>query len=246
MSDIIKQLKERKSTRSFTSAQIPPDVLDEILECAFAAPTAGCQQLYTILNITDQQKKDALAISCDNQPFIAKAPLVLIFLADCRRWLDGYELAGLKAPAPREADLLLACADAIIAAQNAAVAADSFGIGSCYIGDVWEQKETVTELLGLDKYVFPAAMLVFGYPTAQQESRAKPKRFAKNFIVQENSYHRLSESEQRALFASQGSNLDTDVAPFGKRKYMSDFACEMRRSVAEYLKEFGDASISQN
>jgi nitroreductase len=238
VNEITWQLKSRKSTRVFTEEPISPAIVDEMLECAFAAPTAGCQQLYTILNITDQAKKDALAISCDNQPFIAKAPLVLIFLADCRRWLDGYWLAGLDAPTPSEADFLLACADAFIAAQNTAVAADSLGIGSCCIGDIWEQRETVTELLRLDKYVFPAAMLVFGYPTDQQLNRPKPRRFAKRFIVQENSYHSLTDSEQRELFASRGEDLDSNLAPFGMRKYMSDFANEMRRSVAEYLKEF--------
>jgi len=237
MNDTTKLLKESKSVRVFTGEPIPENITDEILRCAFAAPTAGNQQLYTILRVTDQKIKDTLAETCDNQPFIGKAALVLVFLADCRRWLDAYTLSGLNAPAPQVADLLLACADTFIAAQNAVVAASSFGIGSCYIGDIWEQRERVTELLSLDKYVFPAALVVFGYPTQQQKDRAKPRRFAGEFIVHENTYHRLTEDDQKRSFISRGGSLD-DAAPFGKRKYMSDFMDEMRRCVNDYLANF--------
>lgn len=55
-----------------------------ILEAAAQAPSAGCQQLYTILDITDQKLKDELVKTCDNQPFIATAPMVLVFCADCK------------------------------------------------------------------------------------------------------------------------------------------------------------------
>ena len=41
---------------------------------------------------------------------------------------------------PGVGDLLLATTDATIAAQNAVVATESLGIGSCYIGDILEQR----------------------------------------------------------------------------------------------------------
>ena len=75
---------------------------------------------------------------------------------------------------PGEGDLLLACADAIIAAQSTVVAAESLGIGSCYIGDIIENCEIVRELLELPEILyFPAAMLVYGYP---EESQIKKKK----------------------------------------------------------------------
>ncbi|MDR0839192.1 MAG: nitroreductase family protein [Oscillospiraceae bacterium] len=239
MNEVTRQLKARKSVRVFEDAAVPPEILDEILDCAFAAPTAGCQMLYTILHITDQAKKDALSALCDNQPFIARAPVVLVFLADCRRWLDAYRLAGVDAPPPREADLLLACADAFIAAQNAVTAAQSLGLGSCYIGDVWENREKISELLALDEFTFPATLLVLGYPTEQQKKREKPRRFDRHFLVFENAYRPLTETEQRAMFENQGDeDLEKTLPEFCRRKYMSEFANEMRRSVAEYLRGF--------
>ncbi|MDR3209545.1 MAG: nitroreductase family protein [Oscillospiraceae bacterium] len=238
MNEVTRQLKARKSVRAFEARPVPDEILGEILECALAAPTAGCQMLYTILHITDPMIKSALARTCDNQPFIGTAPLVLLFLADCRRWLDSYAYAGCEARAPREADMLLACADAVIAAQNAVTAAEALGLGSCYIGDIVEQRETVTQLLALDPYVFPAALLVLGYPTAQQRAREKPERFARRFIVLENAYRRLTEAEHREMFAERGEDLDAFIPAFFKRKYESAFMAEMVRSVAAYLEAF--------
>lgn len=67
---------------------------------------------------------------------------------------------------PSAGDLMLAVEDSSLAAQNAVTAAWSLGIGSCYIGDIMEHCELHRELFQLPPYVFPAVMLVLGYPTA--------------------------------------------------------------------------------
>ena len=198
--EILKALSARKSVRVFTDRPVTAEERAAILKVAFQAPTAGNQQLYTILDITDQKLKDTLAETCDHQPFIAQAPLVLIFCADCQKWYDAFAAGGCQPRKPGVGDLLLACSDANIAAQNAVTAAWSLGIGSCYIGDVMEQCETHRRLLHLPEYVFPAAMVVFGYPTAQQQSREKPRRRALPHIVHENGYRRLDGAALRTMF----------------------------------------------
>ncbi len=237
---ITDSLRNRKSVRAFEDRQIPEDIKQEILRCAAQAPTAGNQQLYTILDITDQARKEKLAVTCDNQPFIAKAPLVLIFCADAQKWHDAYIEAGCGPRKPGAGDLMLAVCDAAIAAQNAVTAAESFGIGSCYIGDIMEQCETHRELLGLPAFVFPALMLVFGYPTAQQMSREKPERLAMKHIVHENTYRRMDGPELREMLSQRAGSRGYDewVRAFCARKYNSDFAREISRSVNIYLKEF--------
>lgn len=178
--EVLQALSARKSVRVYTDEPVTEAERNAILQAAFQAPTAGNQQLYTILNITDPALKASLADLCDHQPFIAKAPLVLVFLADCRRWLQAYKAAGIEdVRTPGVGDLLLAMADTCIAAQNAVVAAESLGIGSCYIGDVIENAEQMREALHLPEHVVPACMLVFGRPTDQQKARPKPARFAK-------------------------------------------------------------------
>ena len=188
MNEILQQLHDRKSVRVYEDRAIEAEVKQAILEAAIQAPTAGNQQLYTILDITDPELKEALVHSCDEQPFIAQAKLVLIFCADCLKWYEAFRAEGCEPRKPGVGDLLLAVSDAVIAAQNAVVAAHSLGIGSCYIGDIMENCETQRKLLKLPEYVFPAAMLVFGYPTQQQLCREKPVRSPMDTIVQENGY----------------------------------------------------------
>ena len=244
--EILQALSARKSVRVYTDEPVTEAEQNAILQAAFQAPTAGNQQLYTILNITDPALKARLADLCDHQPFIAKAPLVLVFLADCRRWLQAYKAAGIEdVRTPGVGDLLLAMADTCIAAQNAVVAAESLGIGSCYIGDVIENAEQMRETLCLPEYVAPACMLVFGRPTDQQKTRPKPARFAKDAVVCENTYRDRTDDELRADFTTRAAangqqNYDFAAAiqAFCKRKYQSDFSREMTRSAEVYLEDF--------
>ncbi|MBO7664175.1 MAG: nitroreductase family protein [Clostridia bacterium] len=240
MHPIIQSLYDRKSVRAYTEQEIPEDAVRQIVTAAAQAPTAGNQQLYTILRITDPEKKHRLSLSCDNQPFIERAKLILIFCADCLKWYRAFQAAGCAPRKPDAGDLLLAVSDANIAAQNAVVAAEALGIGSCYIGDIMENAETQREILDLPRYVFPAAMVVFGYPTEQQKAREKPRRVDLKYIVQENGYREPGEEELKAMFAEKVSprSYEEWMKAFCDRKYNSGFAREMSRSVRLYLRDF--------
>lgn len=242
MNEIIQSLYERKSVRVFTEQAITEEQKREILMAAMEAPTAGNQQLYTILDITDKELKQQMSVTCDNQPFIAKAPMVLVFCADFQKWYDVFAAGGAQPRKPGVGDLMLAVSDACIAAQNAVTAAWSLGIGSCYIGDVMENCEKHREMLNLPEYVFPAAMLVFGFPTEQQKNRKKPQRCKPEDMVQTNAYHRRSKEELQVMFSKEYPNGDFEgwCQRFCNRKYNSGFSREMTRSVGEYLKNFAD------
>ena len=240
MNEIIKSLYNRKSVRVYEDRPIPDKAKQIILKAATQAPSAGCQQLYTILDITDQELKDKLAVSCDNQPFIAKGKMVLIFCADCKKWYDAFMDTGCEPRKPGTGDLMLAVSDALIAAQNAVVAAESMGIGSCYIGDIMENYEIHRKLLNLPDYVFPTIMLVFGYPTEQQKERSKPERCDMKYIVHENGYKSMDGEQLRDMLHREyrKQSYEDWCKAFCNRKYNSDFAREMSRSVNEYLKQF--------
>ena len=240
MNPTIEQLYERKSVRVFTDKEISNEDIQQILMSAAMAPTAGNQQLYTILNITDPALKESLSESCDHQPFIAQGKLVLVFCADCLKWYDAFLSAGCQPRKPGEGDLMLAVCDALIAAQNAVVAAHSLGIGSCYIGDIMENAEIHQKTLNLPKYVFPVAMLVFGYPTRQQLTRPKPERVDMQYVVHENGYKQLDDTQLREMFQPRcGEKSYEDwMQAFCNRKYNSDFSREMTRSVRKYLEQY--------
>lgn len=237
---VLEELSNRKSIRAYQEQEITEEEKAAIITAAAMAPTAGNQQLYTILDVTDQDLKNRLADLCDHQPFIARAKLLLVFCADCKKWYDAFSSAGCSPRRPGAGDFLLAVNDALIAAQNAVTAAESIGIGSCYIGDVMENCEQMRETLKLPRYVFPAALLVFGYPTEQQKARKKPQRIDEKYLVHENTYHSLSEQELSDMLSYKAGEkeYDTWLHAFCSRKYNSDFAKEMSRSVSLYLKDF--------
>ncbi len=244
MNQVIGELNARKSVRAFEERPIPEDVKREILRAAVEAPTAGNQQLYTILDITDQSLKDRLAVSCDNQPFIARASMVLIFCADAKKWHDAYLACGCAPRLPGRGDIMLATQDAVIAAQNAVTAAWSLGVGSCYIGDIMEKREEHMQMLHLPSHVFPATMVVFGYPTEQQKERVKPARCDMKHIVHENGYREMDAAELEEMFTPKRGQRTYEewCRAFCARKYNSDFAREMNRSVALYLEDFTASS----
>jgi len=103
-----------------------------------------------------------------------------------------------------------------------------------------ENCELHREMLHLPEYVFPTAMLVFGYPTKQQLERTKPERASLKHIVHENGYRHMDASELQELFdKKKGANTyEGWIQAFCNRKYNSDFSIEMSRSVAKYLEAF--------
>ena len=242
MNEVLRQLHDRKSVRVYEDRPVPEDVKRAVLEAAIQAPSAGNMALYTILDITDPEIKQKLSVSCDNQPFIATAPMVLIFCADYRRWYDVFCKYVEEVRKPDMGDLFLAEADTLIAAQNAVVAAHSLGLGSCYIGDITENFEYHKELLNLPQYVVPAAMLCIGYPTAQQLQRPKPPRHAVSAMVHENGYNLEKAGEMTEMLAIQqgktGEELADYIRRFCKRKWNSEFSVEMSRSCTEMVKDW--------
>ncbi len=246
MNEIIKSLYDRKSVRVFKDDIVPNEIKQTLLEAAIQAPTAGNQMLYSIIDVTDDELKLSLSKTCDNQAFIAKSPLVFIFVTDHTRWHRGFELAGANPRKLAVGDLLLAAQDTAIAAQNMVVAAESLGLGSCYIGDVLENYEEHKKILNLPDCVVPLCMLVLGYPTQQQQNRTKPSRFDLKYIVGENTYPHLGDDEIKACFDEQRyknspdgtQTFDEYMKAFCQRKFNSEFSQEMTRSTKKYLKEF--------
>ena len=249
MNQVLNVINSRKSIRIYQDKQIPKEAKEEILKASMKAPTAGNMMLYSIIDVTDEKIKQKLSQTCDNQAFIAKAPLVLVFLADYQKWNDYFEASkveeicrekNIEYKKPEEGDLFLSVADALISAQNAVIAAESLGIGSCYIGDIIENYEIHKELFNLPDYAFPIAMLCFGYPTEQQKERSAIGRFDKKYVVFENKYNRLEENDLEDMFKDR--KYPEEYKNFGQfmyhRKFGAAFSKEMTRSVREILKNW--------
>ncbi len=248
----IELLMKRRSTRSFLEKPISNAIKIEIQEATLRAPTAGNQLFYSVIDITNQDIKEKLAILCDNQPMIAKAPMVWLFVADVQKWENFYHLAGsvalgktkgIEERSPGAGDLFLALDDALIAAQNAVVAAESFGIGSCYIGDILENHEEIVSLFSLPKYTAIATMVIFGYPKSTTELAHPSIRPPVDAIFMENTYLEYDLKKLNYTYGKQEERLrEKKALPFDNtgnisdsyyfRKHTSDFMKEMNRSSA--------------
>lgn len=251
---VLDVLYNRTSLRVYDDSEITKEEENAIVKSAIQAPTAGNQMLYSMIIIRDQKKKDKLSELCDHQPFIAKAPLVIIFVADHHKWFDYFEKNGVKEfseshnlcfEAPQESDLLLAIEDTMAAAQNSVIAAESMGIGSCYIGDIIENFEEVQELLQLPQYTFPIGMLCYGHYKENHVKKFRT-RFDEKFVVFEDQYRQLSDEEYKEMFAEQASiyrpenpyGASNYAQQFYARKTGSVFSKEMARSVRVALKQW--------
>ena len=208
MNETLRLIDERASLRRYDERPIGPDVVDAIVQSAMRAPTAGNMMLYTILQVDDPGAKRRLAETC-RHPFIADAPLVLLFLADLQRWVDFFETHDVPAHC-RETDtayrtpgaekLLMACCDALIAAQTSVLAAESLGIGSCYVGDIMGHAEEHRELFALPAFAFPITLVCYGYP-ADGHRPQRADRFDRRFVHHVDRYRRFSADDLRTMLS---------------------------------------------
>jgi len=245
-------IKNRRTIRAYNPKPLTQEEIDTIILGAIRAPTAGNLMMYSIIHVADQNIKDKLVKTCDNQPHIAKAPLVLLFLADMQRWWDYFKLSkveekcneiGRLYQTPQESDLLLACCDALIAAQNSVIAAEALGIGSCYIGDIMENYEVHREMFNLPKWVFPITLICFGYPKGDKNNIPLTTRFPQKYIHFTDKYSRLREEDFDEMLKDDTRTINVKEAQnMGQQFYLgkigADFSVEMRRSVKAALKEW--------
>ena len=207
MNETIKLMRERMSLRKYSPEPIEPEHLEAIMHSTTRAPTAGNMMLYSVIQIVDQAKKDRLSETCGHS-FIAEAPLVLLFLADMQRIYDFYQAFGvpdycqehdLEFQTPQASNLMMSCCDALIAAQTSVIAAESQGIGSCYIGDIMGNYERHQEMFQLPKWTFPIALVCYGYYPGDMKRKLNT-RFDRQFIWFEDTYRHQSREDFETMY----------------------------------------------
>lgn len=247
---VLASIEQRSSTRQFASKAPTPEQRQAVLHAATRAPSAGAMMMYSIIDIQEPSTLERLAVLCDNQPFIAKAPWALVFVVDYAKWIALFEHVGCftdefaercgKAPrrAPHMGDFAIAAQDAVIAAQTAAIAAEAVGLGSCYIGDVVEQAEQMAELLELPPHTMPLSMLVVGVPAKERPAMPHP---VTNIVMPER-YRPADEAtldaqvaEMDAMFRTHATEPGERVRDIYVRKHTSAFMAEMDRSVRAWI-----------
>src|SRR5690606_24248468 len=132
------------------------ELLRVLMACAQSAPAKSDLQQYSILHVTDATKKKTLA-DLAKTPWIATAPVALVFCGDLRRAWRISELRGKPYGQNTLDSFMNAAVDAGLALQAFIIAAESAGLGCCAISQVRTEIEAVSDLLGLPDGVFPLA-----------------------------------------------------------------------------------------
>lgn len=164
-------LLSHHSVRQFSGQSIAEETLQRLIAGAQAAPTSHYVQAYSIIGITDPALKQALA-AISGQAHALNNARLLVFIADFNRHAD---LLEDKQQLGSAENLLVAAIDASLAAQNLCIAAESLGIGCCYLGSLRNQVAEIIRLLELPRFTFPLFGIALGYPAADADSEQKPR-----------------------------------------------------------------------
>ena len=170
MNSTLKTILQHRSIRRFTAEEIDAPTLDMILRAACNGSTMGNMQLYSIIVTKDKEKMKAMAPFHFNQPIATNAPLILTFVADLNRFNKYCEYRDAATDAYSNLQSYhWAVIDALIAAQNACVAAESLGLGICWLGTITYNADKFVEALQLPKHTVPVACIAIGYPDENPE-----------------------------------------------------------------------------
>jgi nitroreductase len=162
--NILNSLLEHRSIRNFKSDSIAEDIIEKILLASIRGATTGNMQLYSIIVTKDEAKRKALCPLHFGQKMVEQAPVILTFCADLNRFHKWCNLRNAEKAYDNFLWFYNASIDAIIAAQNAVVAAESFGLGTCYLGTTTYMADKLIEFFNLPSGVVPVTTIVLGYP----------------------------------------------------------------------------------
>ncbi|MGB2411817.1 MAG: oxygen-insensitive NADPH nitroreductase [Candidatus Puniceispirillaceae bacterium] len=197
MNPTIDLLNSHRSIRRFAEKPIPQDVLTTIITAAQAAASSSFLQGVTIIRVTDTDKRAALREVAGGQRYVEEAPEFLVFCADLGRSMRCCAQHGGEAARGLTEQFIIATVDTALYAQNLVVAAESVGLGICYIGALRNDPARVTEILDLPQQVYPVFGLCLGYP--DQDPEVKP-RLPLSVVLKENSYTTEGEVDDIAAY----------------------------------------------
>lgn len=242
MNATIEQLLQHRSIRQFTDQAIDPETLEQLLLAGQSAATSSFLQCTSIVQVSDADKRQRLSDIAGGQKYVSSSAEFLVFCADMRRAELCCEQRGIEFQSGFVEQLLIASVDVGLFAQNVVVAAESMGLGICYIGALRNDPQAVCDLLQLPEHVYPVFGLCLGHPA--QESAVKP-RLPLSVILHENAY---DDEKAKAALADYDAHMSNYYASRGSNVKQSDWSTqvsglvgskESRPHMAAFLKRQG-------
>jgi nitroreductase len=166
---MLEVINQHRSIRSFIEKPIEPKILENILNAGTRASTTGNMQVYSMVVTTQTSIKEKLWIVHFKQNMVMQAPVVITFCADFNRFIKWCRLNKAEPGYDNFLSFFTAAIDALLVAQNVALAAETYSLGICYLGTTTYMAEEIIKILDLPKFVIPVTTLVIGYPAETPE-----------------------------------------------------------------------------
>ena len=203
---MIDTIINHRSIRKYKADKISDEILNEILVSASKASTTGNMQVYSIVVTKDESLKEQLLGAHFNQPMVKQAPVVLTFCADFNRFNKWCEQNNAKPGYDNFLSFYTASIDALLASQNAVLAAEANGLGICYLGTTTYMAKKIIDILKLPKGVVPVTTVVVGYP---DETPELTPRLPLDAIVHYDTYKDFDESAIKEIYRERDSSKET-------------------------------------
>ena len=226
--NVIDQINEHRTIRKYKPDPIEEEILKEILEAGIRTSSSGNMQTYSIVITKDKLLREKLLEPHLKQEMVLEAPVFLTFCADfhrMRRWLE-------LSQAPDNFDnyfsFMVAAIDAILVSQTVALAAESKGLGVCYLGSTFANGDMIGEILKLPLNVIPVVGFSVGYPAEHPNLR---DRLPLAGLIHEDTYQEYSDSDILEIYK--------DREEFGWQRYMQS------TRLKKLVKERGVTNLAQ-
>ena len=174
MNEMIEILQNHVSVRDYDDRIVSDEIKNELVKSAQSASTSNFVQAYSIIEMKDPKVKDELAEITQFSGHLAKAPVVYVFVADLYRHAVQLKKKDVSLDGLRNMEsMVVSMVDATLAAQNMAIAAESFDLGICYIGGIRNDLYRVKELLRLPELTVPLFAMTIGYPASKNDIKPR-------------------------------------------------------------------------
>ncbi len=157
--ETLEAIHTRRSIREYTAQAVPEELLQELLAAAMQAPSAGNQQPWHFIVVTDRTQLAALADALPFGKMLTTAPLGIVVCADLS--LEKYRGYWVQDCSNATLSLLLAAHDC--------------GLGAVWVGvyPVEDRVAKLKQVLGLPEQVIPLSVVPLGYPAAKPEPASR-------------------------------------------------------------------------
>ncbi len=244
---MIKEIAEHRSIRKFRPEPIPQQTLDDILESATRASTCGNMQMYSLVVTCDAERRKALAPCHFNQPMVTEAPCIITVCADVARFSQWCRQRSAEPSYDNFLWFINGVIDAMLAAENLALAAEAHSLGICILGTTLYTAERIIEVLELPVGVIPVTTIAVGYAAEQPELT---DRLPLEAVVHYEKYHPYTPEQIDALWAEKESSeltrrlieengLENLAQIFTQNRYRREDNIAISKSYFELLKRQG-------